>query len=90
MTRPNEADVTTDETDPNVTPESTGTLVTDDRTPVQILLDAIDAHEKEGERIDTTMTALNLTAKDVKAIRKQAKALESAKEALAKLMGGEG
>lgn len=65
-------------------------LVTDDRTPVQILLDAIDAHEAEGERIDSAMTALKLTAKDVKAIRKQVKALESAKEALAKLMGGEG
>lgn len=51
------------------------------------LLARIDAHEAEGAAIDTAMTELGVTAKDMKALRKAQKAAEEARRTLNALMG---
>lgn len=53
----------------------------------QDLLQRIDAHETEGAAIETAMTELGVTAKDMKALRKAQASAKAAKEALDKLMG---
>lgn len=53
----------------------------------QDLLARIDAHETEGAAIETAMTELGVTAKDMKALRKAQASAKAAKEALDKLMG---
>lgn len=86
MTKPAEANEQTPENDAR-DPAIVQAVPTPVVTPVQRLLDAMDAHDTEGERIQAEMAKLGLDAKGVKSIRKQAKALEAAKAALAKLMG---
>lgn len=53
----------------------------------QDLLARIDAHETEGAAIETAMTELGVTAKDMKALRKAQKAAEEARRTLNALMG---
>lgn len=59
----------------------------EDRMTTAELIAAMDAHDAEGVRLETEMTALGLDAKKIKAIRKAEAAAEKARATLRELMG---
>ena len=65
----------------------TDETTTDDRTPTQILIDRITAHDAEGSEIAAEMTRLGLDKKGVKAIVKATEQAAAAKKTLDALMG---